>query len=577
MATSSAKSNNPKEPRHKFGKKTRGPPGIAGMTIDGQIFSGITMPEQHQYLERKAMAADRKTASDASIDPWDRHNRSDGSVRDRCEVGALIPQQDQLSRDELYATSLTPSGQYITDIAPRNALRAGWEWCSEKKKNSPVSTELAAYLDFIVRKYWCKLFFTLAAQISEKFGRALFYRRQVATRGRKKRWEVNVIPIFEEDIEYDQETNTITKFRPIVRWGYGERQLYIAPENCILWLNERDPFGNSHQGKIALLSAYHSLRRTENIAESSTTIFNQRGQGYLMGVIEGADQETLDKYMKRFGNPSQYSVLFTDERFKLQWVEAMKSGYDLDKVLGTMSKEISKATGYPTNRMSGDNLGKTAGAETTQDNQAENYSTLQERYEFYMLESIKMLNTEEENRDLEVEPFAMNQDIEIKMDQQKRSNIFSTEAQAVNMVKAHITENQLRERIKSPLLDGPEGDLTALEYEAKLREDLAKKYPVGVNPSGSPQPGKPDGDTPPGDLPTNKEGKPQKPPQDPASYERRQMAEKLAKAGDSFPVVNAIIKKLCGGIGISSSTFNEVKKDLGIAEKNGETETGTES
>jgi hypothetical protein len=270
------------------------------------------------------------------------------------------------------------------------------------------------------------------------------------------------------------------------------------------------------------------------------TIMGQRGMGLLCMQVEGADKKTLEEYYEKYKNPAKYSTMWTDERFKPQVFNTVSNVLDISRAIPTYSAEYSKATSFPYQRMAGASTDGKISGDATADKEAEAYSALQEKYEPYMMLTLNMLDTIEEKRGLDEEDWELDWDIEVKMDRQKRSNQFTTEATAVNQVKTLLTVNEVMERLGYSARPGPEGKMIYAEYEMEfekkrleMQAEIAaaraeKQAELNPNPGQPPVP----------DDEKNKEGKPIKAPQDPAAYMKRDAnkestAAKLVNAKDS--------------------------------------------
>jgi hypothetical protein len=370
---------------------------------------------------------------------------------------------------ELHAAAFTPKGYFVTHVAPRNALRMGWRYVPEKKSSEALRPRLHKRLAELNRKFRIKDKSILAVQTSETYSRSLLYRRQVAPRGQKMIWRLFVTRIPDEWIEYDAETNTIIAYHPIVGWGLGLRQLTIKPEDAVLFKAEEDPNGNGFQAIPPLLPMYRSILRMENIEESWAELVTKRGLGLIDMTVEGAkDEAALEPYAKKYGDPSSYSLVVHNERVKVETKEGMRAAFDLDATITRFTKDISSASGYPSMRMEGVQTGTVTGSETDQDNMAENYSVLQERYEPYIIAVHNMLDPT-----LRGERYELEFELDIKLDKARQSELFNLEANTVETIQDILTINQALERLRLPGIPGEEGNLTVTQYiEMKANEDI---------------------------------------------------------------------------------------------------------
>lgn len=436
------------------------------------------------------------------------------------------------NRDEVYRSALTSYGFYPIFIAPKNAFRAGWRYLKRGKRFEPIDIALEEYLDELYVKYHMREKCTLAAQMCRLWTRCLFYPRQVASRGEKRRYEVMIIPLFEEDIEYTDDRSSIRQYKPIVRLGDKPRQLFIPPHKAVLWRNGDDPFGSQYDGQSTLLPIYKTIARGENIIDSVAGIIQRRGNGYLIFSMEGANEEALEKMRQVYGNPSQYSVIFVNERSKVESVSAMSQGFRFGETMDVIGKELSRGSSLPAQRMTGD-PSVLASAETTQDAQAEAYSVIQEDFERYIIDSFHLLDTLEQKWGLEDYNFQIDFETEVRMDPQRRANILTTFATGIGAANTLITVNQALYLLHFPLIRGEDGNMILAEWN--------QQFSAAVVEEGH----------------TNKEGEEKGAPADPAAYEMRELkkqavADSLRRQGISYRRTNAVLKQLFGA-GISNT------------------------
>jgi hypothetical protein len=399
------------------------------------------------------------SGDNAFYDPF--YWRIDGAKGRGRRQGYLGLAQNIVHTLELYAASFTPKGWFTTHIAPRNALRMGWRFVPQKKSAEVLRPRLHKTLIEMSRLWKIKKNVISAVQVSETFSRSLLYRRQVAPRGKKMRWELFVTRIPDEWVTYDEDTNEIIEYNPIVGWGRGLRRLTIKPEDAVLFMAETDPMGNGYQAIPPLLPIYRTIQRMENISESWAEIVNQRGLGLIDMTVEGAKKEKdLEPYGKKYGNPSSYSLIAHNERVKVQAIEGLRASFNLDETIGRYTKDVASGTGFPSMRMEGVQTGTVTGSETDQDNMAENYSVLQERYEPFIIETYLMLNNE-----LIDERFELEFEYDIKLDRFKQAELFNLNSNSIQMNVNFMTIDQALEMLRLPTIGGPIGQLSVAQYE----------------------------------------------------------------------------------------------------------------
>lgn len=444
--------------------------------------------------------------------------------------GQFMPQVEMLTRHKIYKDSLTAAGNNVTKIDSRLAMRNGYKIVRRERKTDPVDEELSTYIMDLTHEYGCYECFRHGIQLSETWGWCVAFLRQVAERGYKKRWNLCVKPIFDENIVYEQANPSVIKEIVLNLYlGRELRRVTIPAGEFVMWRAEEDPFGNGFHGQVQFVPAHNIINEMEDIRRSWAGIMKTRGLGMLAMIVEGAEEEDLQKWRQKYNNPSQFSIIWGNERLKPTVFDTVSDGMNITNTLDTYGKELSRATGWPTQRMEGNAGGKTQGAETVENTQAEAYSVLQEKYEPWMIKTLTMIAKVVDKRDLETEDWELDWDIEIKMDRQKRSNIFTTEATAVNQVDTLLTVNDARERIGKSPLPGAEGKMWLVEWKLKFKQAEAEmnaeiqqkraeaQAALNPNPQG--------GVVNEGNL--NKEGKPKGAPQDPANYQKRDLAKEI--------------------------------------------------
>lgn len=488
--------------------------------------------------------------TDSSFDP--KTQTYTRPSRNPTRIGEFIPQKDMIPRDELYTAMLTPSGNYTTKIAPGKAMRNGYRIVKKFKKSEPVDDGIVDYINTLTHQYQTLPNFALGMQLCEGFGQCAAFIRQIAPPGYKSEYLLDMAVIWEEQVEWDA-FGRVATIHPDVYIGNELRRLTIPKGRFVMWRSERDPFGRLNDGQLQLVPAYNTLISIEGMMQSYGGIMMQRGMGLLTVTVEGADEFELQKFQQKYGNPSQYSTLWTDERMKPQVWNTVSDVLDISKAMQTYSTEFSKATSYPYQRMGGATADGRISGDATADKEAEAYSALQEKYEPYMMLTLNMLDKFTEKRGIDGLDWELDWDIEVKMDRQKRSNIFTTEATAVNQVDTILTVNEVRERTGYSAIQGPEGKMIYAEYKLKFKKmeqelqlemQQQRMEMMPEQPSGVPE------------NQQNKEGKPIKAQQDPAAYVKRELtkeqaASKLMKAKDNY-----------GRWAYSLKTANDALKDI---------------
>lgn len=389
-------------------------------------------------------------------------------------VGGAYWTTNMIHSLELWYASFTPKGSFLTWIVGKNSISNGWKFVKEKGTKDPIEGKNHKLLTFLTKKFKMKKNVTLAIQVSKIFGRALLFLWKKGGQGKAKRIILRVAHLEEQHIYYDEETGEVLEYTPYIKIGRAWRTVNIKPEEAVLYVNDPDPFGNENDGISSLMSSYRTLIREENISEGYTTIITQRGLGLLDVTVKGAKTEAeLEVWHKKYGNPSNFSAMFHNERLIVNATDGMRAGYNYDATLGRMTKSVSSASGYPGMRMEGVQTGAVTGSETDQDNTAEQYRGIHENFEDSIIETYHLLDSNTTKFYFELEfPF------DIKMDRAKISQIFSTNVQSIVTLPELITVNQALELMELPPFDGEEGDQYVIEFMKKERIESEEKYPT---------------------------------------------------------------------------------------------------
>jgi hypothetical protein len=332
---------------------------------------------------------------------------------------------------------------------------------------------------------------------SEGAGRALLFCEQVASEGQLPVWELDFAPIEDAEIDYEKISiidengkkkellsGKVKRYNPFVERGLERIQLHIAPENAVLFLAEPDPYGNKEQGIPQTLGAYNSIKRSENILDSSARLYKNRGLGLMHLKIDGADPEDCEEYAKEYGNPDEYTVMATDERFDVTVHEGIKSGYNLSQTIDTYKEGLSEATGYPQSAFQGGKEGQMSTGESNADTKETIIQTIQKRYQKYILETLYMLDRKDKNKGLNKKRLFLIWEHTIKMDKQKEVNVKATVAGYVNSVSTILTVNEVREELGKPPLEGDKGKMIYAEYKQEFAPEPFGNEPKDPDDNG---------------------------------------------------------------------------------------------
>lgn len=484
-----------------------------------------------------ATNADSLQAQQDTFNPWESRRRAwEQSGYTSLRHGVDVPAQDWIPWDELYAASFTPKGAFVCRVGPRNALRNGWDFRRYKDTKEPVDENIKKILTGITREYNLKPVFIKAVQTAHIYGRSLVYRYLVGKSklrlNGKRTYGLRVTHIEQQYIDYNEATNEIIMYRPMVRWGqWGTKQLMIHPDDAVLFINGVDPVGNGHMGIPALVACYNAITWSENIKEAWAKLITQRGLGLLDVTVMGAKTDAdLQPWIKKYDNPSTYSVVFHNERLSFNSTPGVQSGFNFNETMEVYLEDVASASGYPKMRINGVQTGAVTGSETDQDSTAEVYSSIQENYEPYFREVYLMLD---QSGKLEDEDWDFEWEFTIKMDKQRVAEIFATNANTLVTVPELVTVGQALEALELPMWEGKRKKFNDMLLKEFM--DLHAQEPEIQNPD------RPDDEDEDLDLPDKKEA-----------------AKRLREGKDALSVrdTNTVLKKIFGS-GLSYTDITE--------------------
>lgn len=452
------------------------------MTETSELWSNLSDVERmkiRELIRRPAVASD---SGESFYRPtsWQREFSAIGANSAADLIGLCIPGWMMIMREEAYGASLTPKGAFITQVAPQGALRAGWLFVREKTQTGrrPLSPRLHDRLVRLTQEFHLKRWFIAAIQIMMTFGRALFFVRQVNPPGRVQRWQIHVVPIWDEYIEYDDVTGDVRMFRPLIRVGRGYQQFDVPPENAVLWVNRVDPFGNIHEGFPDIIPVYRTILRSETIADNYADLIAQKGMGHLdISIANIVTEEDAKRWADVYKSMVRDSVVVHNPEMETSVVSGISSGYNYPETQNSYYEDTASATGMPQMRMRGVQSGAVTGSEVDQDNAAEVYSIIQERAEPYMKQVYMLLDRVWGNgvfgASLQGKTFEIEWEFNVKMDQRGRSVIFGQEMASVLQGSEILTVDQAMMRLGLPVLGGEEGDMM---LQAWIKQNFPEEY-----------------------------------------------------------------------------------------------------
>jgi len=403
-------------------------------------------------------------------------------------IGLLIPAEQMLSREQLYASALTPKGRYITWVAIRNAFRQGWKFVEELKKRKPLPPRLHQRLVDLTNKYDLKIWFAVAKSCAAIFGRSLMFVRQVNPVGMLPHYEIRVTPLWETYIKRDNDGNRIG-YNPIIRVGNGLQQFDIPLDEAVLWVNTPDLFGNAEEGYMEHLAVFRTIKRSESIANNFAELVSQKGLGQLhITIPDIVDRSDALKWAEAYKTMINDSVVVTSPEMLMSVEAGISAGYDYNNTQNAYYEDTAAGTGNPQMRMRGVQTGTVTGSEVDQDNAAEVYSVIQESSEKYMKKFYEIIDRLDRaglrTDSLEGKVYEIDWDFDIKMDKKGKSNKLNLDINTVLTGSQLMTVNQAMEILEFPVIEGEEGDML-------LQEWIDMNFPAEVMAPGGEKPEEP--------------------------------------------------------------------------------------
>jgi len=472
----------------------------------------------------------------------------------------LIPIPEQ----ELWACARkNPKAKFITKHMPNEAFRNKWNYCvPDVEDEDSLPKELDSRLQKIRKKYKLRTVHKRAVWFARAVGRVLVhkfpYRPITDPNGE---WYLRVTHIEDQRIFYDADGNP-DYYRPSIYLGREVHDFRIPANKAVLYVNNPDPTGNGYEGLSELEATYFPMIWMSNILESWAEIMEQRGLGILDIMIEGADEPTLKKYKSEYGDPSDYSVIFHDEKWKISTPSAVSAQYNLDTMVAVYTKEISSAAAVGSARMNGVQQGATTGSNLDADNYGQTLGAIQQEWNDELIALHVLCDPTVRDK------FDITYDLSVRLDKKQVIENFGSAINGVNQALDFLTYNQALALLDKPAVK--DGDMLASKWIATHVDYDETVQPGDKMPdAGTPAPNmaaermqqekknekrdetairKPDRKS--ADTLTRKE----------LSELKKKKAKELFKAvdnnGDSFSLneINAMIKQEFGS-GLSNSTL----------------------
>jgi len=379
---------------------------------------------------------------------------------------SIIPVEDRLTMPQKWGDAVnSPKGHFITFVAPMDAFRAGVIYTVSKSEREEVDKELSKILKRTDKAYKLKAIHTLAVILARALGRSLVFKMWRGSKSRKGKSQtpvyLRVIPITEEYIDYNDITGEPRLYRPIITVGKVQRQIYIPADEAVLYVHKRDPMGNWFQGIQETYPIHNQLKWELNIEKGWAEAMVARGISMMHMQIKGFDIDDINKWKKRYGNPTSYNVVFTDEDTNVKTIEGVKSTFNLNENNEAFTKHASEATGMAMSRVDGTQRGL-AGAEADTDNYYAILNIIQEEHEDQHVELYELVNPSV------IDKFALSYDVQPKMDKAKRAQLFQTNVNSAQVGAPYMSYNQILSVLDLDPVDG--GDENAEVYIYKMRK-----------------------------------------------------------------------------------------------------------
>jgi len=407
---------------------------------------------------------------DASTsDPfWRDDNYKDDGFSESDKIGMVdLAAMQFLTEYQLNCVSYTPFGRFVIEIVVELAFKDKWEYTDPKDDSNPPSEVVLKRLQFIDSQVDIRSLTITAAQHSRRYGRSAFCRIWVGKDGQKTKAVYRICRLPENWVHYDEETGEIDQIYPMIPWGRGRKQFTINKEDFVIFKNRIDPNGNGEQGIPELVAVFRVIKWDSNILKAFDKTIYQRGIGLVDVTVEGArNEEDLNKWKRKYGNPAQYATFFHSERVTVDTKDGIKPGYDISHVSDIHRHQVSAGTGNPGERMIGVQTGAVTGSETDQDNMAEIYKTIHDVNDEYIIKVYEMLDPELKGK------FGMVFPINTRLDPEKEANILSlntkTVLESADFIKVGTAEKLLDYEIHE---SDAESNMTFAEYiDAKRKK-----------------------------------------------------------------------------------------------------------
>lgn len=450
--------------------------------------------------------------------------------------------------DELWRCSFTPKGAYITRVSVNSAISPGWKYTTTKETKDPLKPDFLTRLELMDKQYKNKRITIQMLRTGAIFGRSLVYKEALVI-DKLSKFRLRVVPIREEQIIYNED-GTVKEFIPIIRLGWGNKQLHLDPKECYLFIWDEDESGNGYQGISALLSVYQTIIRSENVADQFATTIKDRGLGIVDVEDTEAETKTDLKKLRQSFRLGDDRVFVHGSRYKMTVTPGVQTGFNFDTTMERWTKETSSGSGYPGMAMEGVQSGAVTGSETDQDNRAQKYNEIREMAN----EIIPHLHKLEDPK-LDTNLYEPIWDFQIRMDKGRVAQVKSVNAQTLTTIPNLFTVNEALELMELPKRENEsEGDMLLSDWN-RANASFEPVYRMSVSKSQrfTETPEETNEDNP----EINKlEALKQEPNEE--KVDKKEIAKRLLSQGDSYNKVNTTLKRIFKS-GLSNKDIKELK------------------
>jgi len=417
-----------------------------------------TKPPKMKVLDRKGLAVDTIEG-----DVW----MNGQSINQTSEE--LMPVISPLPSELWNAARKNPKGRYITYHMTREAFRNKWKYTEpDAKDDDSLSRDLDSKLQTIRKERHLQRVHTEAVWLGRAVGRSLVIKFPLRPVTQPLgEWEFRVTHITDYNIHYDTD-GVVTHYEPWVKIGRDLMPFKIEAARCELYVNNHNPLGNKYEGISELEASYYPMLWMSDILESWADIMSKRGLGILDVTIDGATEPELQKYKTENGDPSQYTVIFHDEKWHVAAPAAVSAQYNLDTMVGVYTKEIASADAVGESRLNGVPMGAVTGSKSDQDNFGQTVGSIQNDYHHNLLNLHVLADPSVKNK------FDLMYDLSVRSNREETLANFSTAATAVNQTLDMMSFNQLLAKLDLPAVK--DGDVLA-SYWMATHEDYNKLIP----------------------------------------------------------------------------------------------------